>query len=146
MYPNTHTTTMQTRSQTRNLSNIDSNTNLSASNYSIQTRSRTNASPVQSPRQTPTVIFEEEATFEDTTILDAEFTEYDSSSDYDPNEEYSVDIDFDEASNAWRANKHSTGNGTFVYTKNAFRENTVRTNTENTHPMTLRTRVSNNRW
>ena len=121
------------------------------SSYSIQTRSRTNASPVSSPRQTPVVTFEEEATFEDTTILDAEFTEYDSSSDYDPNEyireSYSVDIDFDEASNAWRANKRSTGNGTFVYTKNAFQEpkKTSRSNTENTHTMSLRSRAST-RW
>jgi len=144
MYPNQHTTTMQTRSQTRNLSNIDSNANLSVSNYSIQTRASTrNQSPAQSPRQTPTVTFEiEEACFEDEdiTILDAE---YDSSSDYDPNEPYSVDIDFDEAATAWRANKHSTGNGCFKYVKNAFQEpkNTGRANTENTHSMRLRSRA-----
>lgn len=127
--------TMQTRSQTRNLMNIDSNTNNSNS-------------PRRSPRNTRFLFDEEEATFEDnTTILDTEFTEYDSSSDYDPNEEYSVNIDFDEASNAWRANKRSTGNGTFVYKKTAFQEpkKTVRTNTENTHPMSLRSRASN-RW
>lgn len=28
---------------------------------------------------------------------------------------YAVDIDFDEASNAWRANKKTIGNGSFVY-------------------------------
>ena len=140
MYTNPYTTTMQTRSQTRNA-------NLSVSNYSIQTRASTrNQSPAQSPRQTPTVTFEiEEACFEDEdiTILDAEFTEYDSSSDYDPNEPYSVDIDFDEAATSWRANKRSTGNGCFKYVKNAFQEpkNTGRANTENTHSMRLRSRA-----
>ena len=147
MYPNTRTTTMQTRSQTRNLMNIDSNANLSVSNYSIQTRASTrNQSPVSSPRQTPTVTFEiEEVCFEDEdiTILDAGFTEYDSSSDYDPNEEYTVDIDFDEASNAWRANKRSTGNGCFKYIKNAFQEpkKTRAATPENTHSMRLRSRA-----
>ena len=132
MYPIPLSATMQTRSQTRNLSNIDSNMN-----YSIQTRSRTNTSPAQSPRQTPTVTFEiEEACFEDEdiTILDAEFTEYDSSSEYDPNED-PVDIDFDEASTAWRANKRCTGNGCFEYNKNAFQA------PKTTHSMRLRSRV-----
>jgi hypothetical protein len=137
---------MQTRSQTRNSMNV-SNVGSTSTPYQIHTRASTrNQSPVSSPRQTPIVTFEiEEACFEDEdiTILDAEFAEYDSSSDYDPNESYSVDIDFDEASNAWRANKRSTGNGCFKYVKNAFQEpkKTGRANTENTHSMMLRSRA-----
>jgi hypothetical protein len=34
---------------------------------------------------------------------------------YDTNALYEVNIDFDEASTAWRANKKSIGNGTFKY-------------------------------
>jgi len=34
---------------------------------------------------------------------------------YDNNALYEVNIDFDKASNAWRANKKSIGNGTFKY-------------------------------
>lgn len=136
MYVSKHThTTMQTRSQTRNSMNV-SNVGSTSTPYQIHTRASTrNQSPVSSPRQTPIVTFEiEEACFED-----AEFAEYDSSSDYDPNESYSVDIDFDEAANAWRANKRSTGNGCFTYTKNAFQE--PKKTTENTHSMRLRSRA-----
>lgn len=131
MYPNKHTT-MQTRSQTRQSNTIATpNTNT----YQIQTRAsaRKASTPLSSPREEPANI----------TFLDAEFTEYDSSSDYDPNEEYSVDIDFDEAATAWRANKRSTGNGCFQYVKNAFQEpkNTGCANAENTHSMRLRSRA-----
>ena len=34
---------------------------------------------------------------------------------YDNNALYEVNIDFDEASNAWRANKKNLNNGTFKY-------------------------------
>ena len=34
---------------------------------------------------------------------------------YHTNSLYKVNIDFDEASNAWRTNKKSIGNGTFKY-------------------------------
>jgi len=65
----------------------------------MQTRSMTrqlNANPVETPQQI--------------TILEAVFDDYDSSSDYDP-----LDIDFDEASVAWRQNKRPVGNGCFEY-------------------------------
>ena len=75
----------------------------------MQTRSMTrqlNANPVDPPRQI--------------TILSEEFDDYDSSSDYDP-----LDIDFDEASVAWRQNKRPIGNGCFEY-KTPIRQDTGR--------------------
>lgn len=99
---------MQTRSQTRNLMAKNNVTFAieSVPNTGCQTRSATKSQ----------------------TILDTEFTDYDSSSDYDPDEERepSVDIDFDEASTAWRQNKISLGNGTYTYIKNAFTEPKIR--------------------
>jgi hypothetical protein len=107
---------MQTRSQTRNVM---------SNSTSALSQSRTNR---VSPRLSAVTRFhfDEEETFED--------EDTDSSSEYDPNE-YPVDIDFDEASNAWRANKRCTGNGTFVYTK------TVYTKTESKHSMRLRSKA-----
>lgn len=37
--------------------------------------------------------------------------------DDDDDEEYVFEHDFDESSRAWRANKTSTGNGCYIYTK-----------------------------
>ena len=122
---------MQTRSQTRNVMS-----NSTSALSEPRTNHRKNESPRVSPRLSAVTRFhfDEEETFED--------EDTDSSSEYDPNE-YPVDIDFDEASNAWRANKRSTGNGTFEYTKNAFQEpkKTREANPENTHSMRLRSRA-----
>jgi hypothetical protein len=77
----------------------------------MQTRSQTHTNkPHLRRRPVP----EEEAEFDDSTSWSLEDT--DSSSDYEPETTpFSEDIDFDEASVAWRANKKPIGNGSFKY-------------------------------
>jgi hypothetical protein len=117
MYPIPLSTTMQTRSQTRSVM---------SNSTSVLSEPRTNTRKNESPRCSPRLSavthfhFDEEDT--------------DSSSEYDPNED-PVDIDFDEASTAWRANKRCTGNGCFEYNKNAFQAPKTK------HSMRLRSRV-----
>ena len=129
--------TMQTRSQTRKQASVvvapaESSTNNVTFTLELQedrriTRSMTRSIPVKQ------------------TILDVEFTEYDSSSDYDPDEEVvSEEFDFDEASAAWRENKMDMGNGTYKYKKNAFpsatRHAKIHPETGATTSMVLRSR------
>jgi hypothetical protein len=121
---------MQTRSQTRHLSNIAGSNDPGPART---TRSKTQPSPTSQ---------------EEFTILDTEFAEYDSSSDYNPEEEedvLSVDLDFDEASTAWRQNKVSTGNGCYQYRKNAFAVLTPETNAKKARHAKIHPEISTTR-
>ena len=121
MYPSTRITTMQTRSQTRNL------------HLNIET-----ICEAASPRRTSPRL----ASLAKSRQFHEEEIDTDSSSEYDPSEdEYSNTIDFDEASAAWRANKRACGNGTFKYKKDA-EPNKKPNNNQNGHSMVLRSRSS----
>jgi hypothetical protein len=92
---------MLTRSQTTKSTSVKENTN--NSNYCITTRASSRLAELE-----PTV-----SEFENQVRRSERISTV-------PKPVYSVDIDFEEASQAWMANKRRMGNGMYMYKRNAF--------------------------
>jgi len=99
---------MQTRSQTRNLVIAQANASTKAPKKDVPTKEPTKVlTKVLDPRILPDTIKNVFYEYEHKLYMPQ----------YLQKPLYDVDIDFDEASEAWRANKISIGNGQYKYKK-----------------------------